>query len=306
MNFYLIGVDYKKTPIRTREDIYWDRLELEAFIDAYAPSRTAMLYTCNRFEIYGITDDAFGAHNFAGALKSHFTEYFKDSYTVYGEENVLNHLALLASGLKSQIRGEFEISSQLNAWADNEDTPKDLSRLVRDALSIAREIRAREGLNRPENNIAALLYGRILKEAHSDDLLNIVVIGTGKVSSLLASYKPEGVRIYFVSHKNIERAEALAKRAGGSAADFKELPELLFKADVLISATSSPHRIFDKNYFLKVAASRKKELCIYDLAVPRDVAPEAKEINGIVLNNIDEVILNENSDSRYKAERLSR
>ena len=65
------------------------------------------------------------------------------------------------------------------------------------------------------------------------------------------------------------------------------------------------HHLFDKNYFLQIAAMKEKKLYIYDLAVPRNVDPDAKDIDGIILKNIDEVISNADIKDRYAAEQIS-
>ncbi len=301
MIFYLIGIDHKVAPIGIREIVYWKRPHIAEFLAKQSVGRTATLSTCNRFEIYGIAENETEARLAAGLLKNRFDPIFDNSYTAYGAKNVFRHLVSLAAGLESHIRGELEIYGQLGAWAGREDFPKELGRLVHQALLAGLKIRAEADLNRPENNIAALLYKNLLEYNRSDDLLNVAVAGTGKIAELFACYKPQGVRLCFAAHKNILRAGELAGIAAGTAVLFKELPRLLLSADILISATSSPHRIFDKNYFSRIASTRTKELHIYDLAVPRDVEPAVKDIGGIVLKNIDEVMLNDSDVNSWDA-----
>ncbi|MDO8536242.1 MAG: hypothetical protein Q7S30_04460 [Candidatus Omnitrophota bacterium] len=318
MTFFLLGIDHKTSSIDIREAAYWKRKEISAFW-ADPPTAAvgfshrrggvygaaAILATCNRFEIYGMAGTDSEAREVVSIFKKRFDDYFADSYIIYGRNNIFRHLVRLAAGLESQIKGELQISSQLGAWAGREDLPKGLSGLVHEALLAGLEIRLKTGLNRPENNIAALLYKNLLEHNHSDDLLNIVVVGTGKIAELFAHYKPQGVRLYFAAHKNILKARELAGISGGNALTLKELPKLLLNVDVLISATASPHRVFDKNYFSKIAALRGKQLYIYDLAIPRDVEPSVLGINGIILKNMDEVVLNDDRKSRLKTQFIS-
>lgn len=306
MSFYLIGIDHKKTPIGIREAAHWKRAEVAEFLSKLPAGRATILSTCSRFEIYGVTKDPFSAGVIVDLLKDKFRPLFNNAYAKYGQEKVFKHLVRLAAGLESQIRGELQIYSQLGAWAGQDDLPPKLAGLAHDALLAAHDVRMKNGFNKPDSNIAVFVYKKILSEIHPNKLLDIVVIGTGKIAELFAAYKPQGVRLYFAAHKNILKAEGLARKAQGKALFLKELPECLKTADVLISATASPHRVFDKNYFLKIAASRKQELYIYDLALPRDVAPVVKSIDGIILKNIDEVFINVDLKSRYKAESFSR
>jgi glutamyl-tRNA reductase len=316
MSLFLIGIDHKTAPIDIREVVYGKRKEISAFWENYAAGRTAILSTCNRFEIYGFDKDALEAEIRIDLFKSRFEEFFNSGYFVYGSDNVFRHIARLAAGLESQIKGESQIYAQLDDWARQKNFPKKLTALVHDALLLGSEIRSVAGLKLHENNIATLLYRYLLSMSDSDDLLNVVVAGTGKIARLFAEHKPKEARLYFAAHKNIFKAHELAEQSQGYALMLRDLPELLLKADILISATSSPHRIFDKDYFSRIAALREKKLHVYDLAVPRAVDPETKNIDGIVLNNIDdlngifekhnrslEVIVNEsNFKNRYAAE----
>ena len=67
------------------------------------------------------------------------------------------------------------------------------------------------------------------------------------------------------------------------------MPGLLLEADIFISATSSPHYIFGKSYFKDVALRRVHQLYVYDLALPRDIEPEVAGIDGILLNNLEDL-----------------
>jgi glutamyl-tRNA reductase len=305
MTLFLLGIDHKIAPINVREAVYWKRREIAEFWDSYGPCQAAILSTCGRFEIYGAATDAFEAKRLISEFQTRFDEYFAGAYIIYGEDSVLKHLARLAAGLESQIKCESQIYEQICNWAGRKDFPIALANLAHDALLAGHEIRAVSGGHRNANNIATLLYEQLSKGHDSDELLNIVVAGTGKIAELFASYKPQGPRISFAAHKNILKAEVLAAKTDGKAFFLKDLPRLLLKADILISATSSPHRVFDRNYFSKIAVSREKELYIYDLALPRDVDPAAKHIKGIVLKNIDEVILNAHIKNRLAAEPVS-
>lgn len=305
MNFFLLGIDHNTAPIEIREAVYWRRLEIAGFWADRPACRTAVLSTCNRLEIYGIAGNMAEAKEAMDIFRRRFGEYFANSYTVYGKDNVLRHLVRLASGLESQIKGELQIFSQLGAWAGREDLPRGLSQLVHQALLAAMDVRVEGFLNRPENNIAALLYEDLFKESYSDDILKITIVGTGRVAELFARYKPQGARLSFAAHKNILRARELARISGGTVIGLEGLSGILLKTDILISATSSPHRVFDVNYFSKIAALRERELYIYDLSVPRDIEPGVKEIDGIVLKNIDEVIPNVDHKSRHEAQPVS-
>lgn len=58
-------------------------------------------------------------------------------------------------------------------------------------------------------------------------------------------------------------------------------------ADVVISATSSPHYIFLEENVKKVR--REKPLCFIDLAIPRDVDEAIEQLEGCIVKNMDDI-----------------
>ena len=59
-------------------------------------------------------------------------------------------------------------------------------------------------------------------------------------------------------------------------------------ADVVISSTGSPGFIIEENTLSKAAAERHdRPLLLIDIAVPRDIDPEVRHLDGITLYDID-------------------
>jgi glutamyl-tRNA reductase len=199
--FYLIGIDYKRTPVNIREAVYWKRGDIAGFLAERSGGHAAAFHTCNRFEVYGTADDVHSARDFVRSFRKRFFPLFETGYAVYEETDVLRHIVRLASGVESQITGELQIYSQLGTWAGRKDTPAVLARLVHEALLATHALRYENGLNKPERNIAVSIYDSVLSKVRSDGLLNIAVVGTGSVAELFASYKPQGVRLVFAARR---------------------------------------------------------------------------------------------------------
>jgi glutamyl-tRNA reductase len=117
-----------------------------------------------------------------------------------------------------------------------------------------------------------------------------LIIGAGKVGTLMSKYlKEENMKGIFVASRTYARALELASRCGGRATDLTKLEEELKNVDIVISATASPHIILKKELLIKVMQAGKKSLFIMDLAVPRDVDPGARDIEGISLYDLDDL-----------------
>ncbi|MDD5476834.1 MAG: hypothetical protein PHG87_01280 [Candidatus Omnitrophica bacterium] len=274
MNFYLIGTDYQSVDLIGREEINARRRQIGAYWAEFF-SQTAVLSTCNRFELYGIA---------AESVK--FPRIEEGWYFMEGRVNVFAHALRVAVGLESQLKGELQILEQINSWSNK--IPAGLtglwSRVYSDALLIRRE----SGLN-GQDNIATLVFDDMKKNLVWPNELKIVVIGTGKIAGLLARHRPINARLIFAAHKNKLAAQSLAESACGKTVFLSNLPDVLAEADFLVSATASPHLILKAEELERIALRRKKPLYIYDLAMPRDIEPVAGQIRGVILKNLDDL-----------------
>ena len=71
---------------------------------------------------------------------------------------------------------------------------------------------------------------------------------------------------------------------------FDELPSELERADALMCATASPHAILGGEEIAAVMEARGgRPLLIIDLAVPRDVAADVRDVPGVSLYDIDDL-----------------
>lgn len=276
MNFYLIGIDYKRADIVLREMIYARRNEIfSVYKNSFAEG--ALFSTCNRIEIY-IADSDIGA-NFLAAPEGWYI--FSD------KARALRHALRLAVGLESQLKGETQILGQIDSWRSGLSV--NLFDFWKRVYSQAVEIRGICGLDRQVYDIGDIVFADIRKNFVPGRQLKIIVAGTGRIAEALARQRRDFTSLGFAAHKNISRAKELAGYAQGQALSLRDLMRGPLEADVLISATSSPHHIFKKEDIARISLGRKRHLYIYDLAVPRDVEPETGAIEGVTLKNLDDL-----------------
>jgi glutamyl-tRNA reductase len=127
---------------------------------------------------------------------------------------------------------------------------------------------------------------------------HVVLLGAGETGELTAqALAAEGVETIFVANRRRDRALSLAKRFGGAAVSFDELPTELVEADMVVASTSSPHPILGEEEMAEVAAAREgRPLLVIDLAVPRDVEAACRDVPGVTLYDIDDLqaVINRN------------
>ncbi|MBU4312634.1 MAG: hydroxymethylbilane synthase [Candidatus Omnitrophica bacterium] len=282
MILYLIGIDHKSATIQEREPLYRRRSEITDFWKGIGEDHVA-LFTCNRIELYGISEDIFSVSRAIGLFQERFPEFSEYSYVKEGRDEVIEHAFRLACGLESRIIGEKEILKQLDSWIKEDSFPLIWKNIWSEVLDRAKHIRASSGLDSVKNNIAKIVFKDLGFKK------NIVIIGTGKIAQIFSENKPLGVNLYFVARKKHKKAKRLAKESGGSAVLLDDLGKLLLGADAVISATSSPHYVLRKEHFLDILQKRNRPLFLYDLAVPRDIEPGVGRIPGIFLQNLDDL-----------------
>jgi len=247
-----------------------------------------VLFTCNRVELYGAAKDLSSMTSAVNALRREFPILFKDAYLRQGNRRVIKHALELASGLHSQILGEPQIYHQLGSWLRQNSVSQAIKNLWIKVLPLTQDIRAKSGISTEETDIADIVLSDLACRC-SARTKEVIVVGAGKVAGLIADKKIPGVNLSFVSRKRQSRARQLAKTSGGRAILFDNLFDALVHADSLISATASPHYILGREDLLKAANRRNKLLYIYDLAVSRDIEPTVRDIQGVSLQNLDDL-----------------
>src|SRR5439155_25268038 len=107
-----------------------------------------------------------------------------------------------------------------------------------------------------------------------------------------------------VSNRTMELGEKLATRFSAEATTLNELPDRLPQFDVVVPCTASTLPIIGKGLLERVIKQRRHApIFIVDLAVPRDVEPEASALPDVFLYSVDDLaeIVKDNLQIRREA-----
>lgn len=287
MIFYYIGTDYRNASVGLREQVYPFREDLKDLVSEKTCGQAALLWTCNRIEVYGLAGDNAEVFTVLRVLRSSFPWIFRDANYTFSSPETCRHALRLAVGMESQLRGEEQIFEQLSAWIHKRDFPGSLHAVWKRVLSEARQVRETAGITRRYVNVADVIYRHIDSQVRHRKLRTVGVLGTGCMAQLVAAERPVNMRLLFFARKRHARARQLARLAGGKPflldEFFAKLPEL----DAVISATSSPHRILNIDDLMSLPKKNGQPVLLYDLAVPRDMDPRIKDLAGYVLRDLD-------------------
>jgi glutamyl-tRNA reductase len=303
MELLALGVSHKTAPLELRERLALTEGRAVGVLSELTAGEmvgeAAALSTCNRTELYLLVDDPVEAESAAlGVLAREAdtrpTELVGHLYSLRAGEAV-SHLFRVTAGLESMILGEAEIQGQVKrayelALVEGATGPI-LNRLFRGALAAGGRARAETGISRKGLSISSVAVE--LAQRSLGDLAErrVLVIGAGETAELVArALSAKGVETVFIANRHYDRAIGLAQRFGGHAVRFEELPEQLGAADIVVSATHSPHHIVERDDLEQVMAEREgRPLLVVDIAVPRDIEPDCREVTGVSLHDVDDV-----------------
>lgn len=118
-----------------------------------------------------------------------------------------------------------------------------------------------------------------------------VIIGAGEMAELaLKALQARQIGAVTVVNRSCSRAESLTAKWGGAARGLEQLDALLLTADIVISATGAPHFILDAALIERLMGERNgRALVLIDIAVPRDIDPQAAQIPGVRLFDVDDL-----------------
>lgn len=302
MGLLLIGINHRTAGVKVREKFSFTRKHLEESLRKLKESRLALgaiiVSTCNRTEVYSdiedescdiprIEDFIFTLYNAEDSERERYFYILKDT-------DVIRHLFRVAAGLNSQVLGETQILSQVrSAWTIAQEmgvSSERLDEIFVMAQKMGKHIRQETKISQGNISIASVAIKMLEEKIGRLEERSVLIIGAGKIATLMSNYlREKKIKGIFVASRTYPRAQELASYCGGRAVDFSRLQEELKEIDIVISSSSSPHIILNKETLIKVMRLRRAPLVIMDLAVPRDVDPLVRDIKGISLYDLDDL-----------------
>ena len=315
MNLIVIGLNHRSAPVEVREQLAFARTSLgEAHTRLLAASpvhETVILSTCNRVEIYALTDNVSDAsrsvreflhnhHRLADRIDTHLYEHHDDS--------CIHHLLEVACGIDSMVLGETEIFGQVKeAYSVAQKagtTGVVLNRVFQKVFSAAKHIRSTTAIARGSTSVGTVAVDLAEKIFGKLGKCTVMVIGTGEMSAATARALQNRVTgAILVCSRTHERAEALAGQLQGRAISYDQWPSEFPAVDIVISSTAAPHPIVTREKLgplMKIR--RQRPLFLIDIAVPRDIERSCEELESVYLYDIDDLqqIARENLAARER------
>ena len=299
----LIGISHKTAPVELRERVALPEGRavgvLRELVSTDEIHEAVALSTCNRTELYMVVGDDVMAESTALGILARQADIRPTELVshLYSLRNVLaaRHLFRVTAGLDAMIIGEAEIQGQVKrayelALVEN-TTSAFANRLFREALAAGKRVRTETGIGSSSVSLSSVAVELARQTLGDLSGRRVVVIGAGETGELTARALVErGVDSVFVANRHYDRAIGLAQRFGGQAVRFDALPAELERADIVLSSTGSPHHIVEREELAAVMRARSgRPLLLIDIAVPRDIDPAVRSLDGVHLRDIDDL-----------------
>ncbi len=297
--FHIVGVSHHTAGVAVREQLALTPARIGQWLDRERRAERSLmvLSTCNRLELYwwGDDDQEAALRDLARAQGLSL-----DARAVYRHDGIpaVRHLFLVAAGLDSQVLGEYEILGQVRRAHEQAQaagtTTWQLDAAVTTALATGRRVRQETPLGRHPGSIgsaalaqAALCWGGSLEGR------SILLLGAGEVAEgVLRALEAYSYRSLVVLNRTAEHAEALVTNRAAEIRSWEALPAELNEADVVITATAAPLPVLHASTLAEAIRHRGgRPTVVLDLAIPRNVDPDARDVPGVRLFDLDDLRL---------------
>ena len=301
----VVGLNHRTAPIALLEQLaISEDLLPKALHDLNARDdilEAVVLSTCNRIEIYAAVSrfhaGAQDLRNFMAEFCHIAPEDFADQLYTYHDEGAVRHLFRVSAGIDSMVVGESEILGQVRRAYQRANEEGTVHRLLgaafRQALRVGKRARNETEIGRNPVSVSSAAV-ELARRAFADKTLSgkkVVVVGAGKMGTLAAkALVKAGAGDITVVNRTEERAADLAELFDARSLPFEDLETGVADADILICSTTAPESLLDRAAVERAMSSRNdRPLFIVDIAVPRDVDPDAGDVPGVVLRDIDDL-----------------
>jgi glutamyl-tRNA reductase len=198
----------------------------------------------------------------------------------------------------AQVKAAWQLAQQVG------NTGRFLDAVMQKALTVSKRVRNETAIGNAAVSIPYAAVETARELFGSLQGRKVLLLGAGKMSELSARYLVNHGASVVVLNRTFEHAQELAARLQGTAVPFEERRGHMIDADIVISSTSCPHTILSREEAEEIVRERRKTpLCLVDIAVPRDIDPAVRHVEGIALYDIDDLqtVVKHNASEREAA-----
>ncbi len=301
MQIAVIGLSHRTAPVEIREKVSIPENQVSEFVSRLRACpqimECAVLSTCNRLEIYTVLHDSeqglreviqFLAES-KGVLLPTLQRHL---FTLLHQDAVM-HLMRVSSGLDSIVLGEGQILAQVKMThtlaQKGKGVDRILNQLFKTAITAGKRVRSETDIGTGAVSVSSAAVEMALRKKGSLADQRCLVVGAGKMGVLLVRHLlAKGARQIVVLNRSLEKAAQLVEQFGLPlrVGTLDDLGNQVLASDLVFTCTAATDPLLS---FEKLALLRREPspLMIFDIAVPRNVAPDVEDIPLVHLFNVD-------------------
>lgn len=314
-HYAVIGTSYQQSTVAYREKLAFSPEEIQRFLPTVVSTgvmqECALLSTCNRTEIYLVSEDPGVAlshlfRSLAQAKGEAASSLFAQGYQ-YHNRDCVRHLLRVAAGLESQMVGETQILHQVkNAHqlaGANGAVGLFLNRLFNLAVQAGKRVRHETAIGVGAISIGSAAIELVRRKLPSRESVRVILLGAGEMAEQAALHlmaKQQAAVRLVIANRTRQRAEALAQRVGAESLAWENLPEALAEASAIIAATSAQQPVLCPEHFatrgrngqtqnarVSNASTIHRPLLCIDIGMPRNIDPAVAQLPRVRLYDLD-------------------
>ena len=324
MQIKMVGIDHNKAALSYRESFSFTQAEIvyamEELMKEPGVKGCVILSTCNRTELWlsmengldlGAREGVISAYELLCQVKRINPDKYRELFIERAGETAVFHLMEVACGLDSRIFGEDQIISQvgeaLGLSRTHQCADTLLEKVFQTAISAGKKVRTEVKLAEADSSAALQAVALLKAQLGSLKEITALVIGNGQMGILAAeALRDAGAKVQMTLRKKLHKTELKesAMPAGCTMIPYEERVAALSGAQVVVSATRSPHYTLKKE---EVKGHLPKEPSIWiDLAVPRDIDPSISQLGQVDIYDMDHIGPAEGAERNQEATAAAR
>lgn len=301
MNIRMVGIDHERATLIQRERFAFTASQREAamkrIVAEFGVSGAILISTCNRTELW-ISESSPSSEDMAGwmlelkEISATSSKDYSDLWVRREGWEAIRHLFQTACGLKSQVFGEDQILTQIKDGIETARKVKTadaiLEKVFQMAVTSAKRIKTEVRITSRDSSIAQEMMDFLVLNGEDLSGFHCMVIGNGEMGKLAALEMARYCKCCHVTLRNYGHRDWVVPE-GCIPVNYEDRYKMLREADIVVSATASPHYTLHKEEVSNYLEGRNRPLTLIDLAVPRDIDPGIGELRGVSLYDLDQL-----------------
>lgn len=293
----IFGINYQTADLALRNQLAFASEDvpkvLKRLISSGIVREALLLSTCNRTELYCITNDINFVINALCDMHGICPRSIREHGYVYADDKCAHHLFRVISGLDSMVLGESEIVSQIKSAMELANEAKSfgtiLSGLFQMALSVEKDVRNNTEINNVAISMGNAVATHVERHLHEVSNNKILFVGAGQMMQRIA---PHFNHLKFedklVINRGYENAKIVADKIDANTSSLDTLGKNIGEFAIIILCCASNHPLITKQLFNSLEFRLDKQI-IVDLSMPMVIERELVNDARLKILTIDDI-----------------